>query len=161
MSATLSNAGVDAEAEELPCPGWSYAAGMAIPQRVSIVSLGARDLASLRSFYVGWGWTEADDATESWSAFDVGGWLLSLFPLDLLGDEAAPDAPTPEAGWNGVTFAINVQSEVDLRAMFDAAVAAGATPVAPISRRDWGGLSGYVADPEGNRWELAVGSEFV
>ena len=37
--------------------------------------------------------------------------------MDLLGDEAAPGAPTPAADWNGVTFAINVQSEAELRAM--------------------------------------------
>ncbi len=134
---------------------------MTIPQRISIVTLGARDLPSLRSFYATWGWTETEDAGASWSAFDVGGWLLSLYPIDLLGDEAAPDAPTPAVGWNGVTLAINVQSEPDLRAMFDAALAAGATLVAPVTRRAWGGMSGYVADPEGNRWELAVGSEFV
>lgn len=134
---------------------------MGIPQRVSIVTLGARDLASLRSFYARWGWTETEDASEHWSAFDVGGWLLSLYPIDLLGDEAAPDAPVPEAGWNGVTLAINVQSEVDLLTMFDSALTAGAALVAPVSRRDWGGMSGYVADPEGNRWELAVGSDFV
>ncbi len=138
-----------------------YSDGVAIPQRVSIVTLGARDLASLRSFYARWGWTETEDASECWSAFDVGGWLLSLYPINLLGDEAAPDAPTPEAGWNGVTLAINVQSEADLRAMYDAATAAGAALVAPVSRREWGGMSGYVADPEGNRWELAVGSDFV
>ena len=65
------------------------------PQRVSIVTLGARELSSLRAFYARWGWTETEDASESWSAFDVGGWLLSLYPIDLLGDEAAPDAPTP------------------------------------------------------------------
>ncbi|MEM9038375.1 MAG: VOC family protein [Actinomycetota bacterium] len=131
---------------------------MPVPQRVSIVTLGARDLASLRSFYGRWGWTETDEAGEMWTAFDVGGWLLSLFPLDLLGDEAAPGAPVPAAGWNGVTFAINVSAEDELRSVFDAAVAAGATIVAPITRREWGGTSGYVADPEGNRWELAVGS---
>lgn len=142
------------------CDG-RYLVGVAIPQRVSIVTVGARDLASLRSFYARWGWTETEDANEGWSAFDVGGWLLSLYPIDGLGDEAAPDAPTPTADWNGVTFAINVQSEAELQAMFDAAVAAGATLIAPVSRREWGGMSGYVADPEGNRWELAVGSEFV
>ena len=132
---------------------------MTIPQRVSIVTVGARNLRSLRAFYTRWGWIETSDASEHWTAFDVGGWLLSLYPIDSLGQEAAPDAPTPEAGWSGVTFAINVQSEVDLRAMYDEAVAAGATPTTPVTRRDWGGISGYVADPEGNRWELAVGSE--
>ena len=125
------------------------------------MTLGARDLVSLRSFYARWGWTETDDANEGWSAFDVGGWLLSLYPIDSLGDEAAPGAPRPEAGWNGVTLAINVQSEAELVGIFDAAVAAGAELVAPVTRREWGGMSGYVADPEGHRWELAVGSEFV
>lgn len=104
---------------------------------------------------------ETENADEDWAAFDVGGWLLSLYPIDSLGHEAAPGAPTPAAEWNGVTFAISVQSEADLHAMFDSALAAGAAPVAPITRREWGGMSGYVADPEGNRWELAVQSEFV
>jgi hypothetical protein len=36
-----------------------------------------------------------------------------------------------------------------------ASVAAGATPVAAPVARDWGGRSAYIADPEGNRWEIA------
>jgi uncharacterized protein len=132
---------------------------MPVPQTISIVTIGARNLASLRSFYAGWGWTETEEASELWTAFDVGGWLLSLYPIDSLGVEAAPGAATPEAGWNGVTFAINVPSEADLVAVFQAAVAAGAEVITPVTRRAWGGSSGYVADPEGNRWELAVGSD--
>ena len=34
-------------------------------------------------------------------------------------------------------------------------VAAGARKVGQIVDRPWGGRSGYVADPEGNRWEVA------
>jgi uncharacterized glyoxalase superfamily protein PhnB len=34
-------------------------------------------------------------------------------------------------------------------------VAAGATPVAEPVDREWGGRSAYIADPEGNRWEIA------
>ena len=131
---------------------------MPIPQRVSIVTLGARDLVSLRAFYRGWGWSETDDSSEAWAAFDVGGWLLALYPLDLLGEEAAPEETTPEPGWNGLTLAINVDSEAALRAMYDSAVAAGASSVSPVVPREWGGMSGYVADPEGNRWELAIGA---
>lgn len=132
---------------------------MAIPQNVSIVTLGVRDLSSLRAFYRGWGWSETEGASEAWAAFDVGGWLLSLYPLDLLGREAAPGEPVPQQRWNGFTLAINVDSESELRAMYDAAVAAGASVVSPPVRREWGGISGYVSDPEGNRWELAIGSD--
>ena len=35
-----------------------------------------------------------------------------------------------------------------------AAVSAGATAVASPVERDWGGYSGYFADPEGHRWEI-------
>lgn len=34
-------------------------------------------------------------------------------------------------------------------------LAAGAVAVAEPTDREWGGYSGYIADPEGNRWELA------
>lgn len=129
---------------------------MPVPQHVSIVTIGARDLPSLRAFYARWGWNEAEAATEGWAAFDVGGWLLALYPIDQLGSEAAPDVEIPQPGWNGVTLAINVGTRDELRLIFDAAVDAGATVVAPITPREWGGMSGYLADPEGNRWELAT-----
>lgn len=134
---------------------------MAVPQRISIVTLGARDLVSLRSFYAGWGWIEAEEANEFWTAFDVGGWLLSLYPIDALAEEAAPDVPLPPAGWNGIVLSINLESETDLVTVFEAAVTAGADVVAPVTHRAWGGMSGYVADPEGNRWEIAIGSDVV
>ena len=133
---------------------------MPVPQRVNIVTLGVRDLSSLRSFYARWGWTEAEDSTEKWAAFDVGGWLLALYPIDDLGNEAAPGFK-PQPGWNGITLAINVETEEELRLIFEAAVDAGATVVAPITSREWGGVSGYLADPEGNRWELATSGAAV
>lgn len=132
---------------------------MAVPQDVTIVTLGARDLPSLRSFYAGWGWIETEESSESWAAFEVGGVLLSLYPIELLGQEAAPGHSSPAPGWNGVTLAINVDSAIELEEMFEAAVDAGASVVAAPARREWGGMSGYVADPEDNRWELAVGSD--
>jgi uncharacterized glyoxalase superfamily protein PhnB len=39
--------------------------------------------------------------------------------------------------------------------VFAGFVAAGATVVAEPVDRSWGGRSGYIADPEGNRWEIA------
>nr|WP_285732890.1 hypothetical protein [Nocardiopsis sp. ATB16-24] len=38
---------------------------------------------------------------------------------------------------------------------FDAAVRAGAKAVAEPVERPWAGRSAYVADPEGDRWEIA------
>ncbi len=130
---------------------------MSVPQFLSIVTIGVRDMHTMRLFYGKWGWEEIEGSTESWCAFDVGGTLLSLYPVDLLGDEAAPSEAVDIAGWNGVTFAINLPDEPGLREVFAAAVAAGATVVAELTERVWGGVSGYVADPEGTRWELATG----
>jgi catechol 2,3-dioxygenase-like lactoylglutathione lyase family enzyme len=127
-----------------------------VPPRISFVTLGARDLPALRRFYRGLGWVEAAGASDGFTSFDCGGVRLALYPVELLRAEAAPDAPVPDpAVWNGITLAVNVASRADVDAVFARALACGATPVAPPTDRDWGGCSAYVADPEGNRWELA------
>ncbi len=128
-----------------------------VPQHLSILTLGAFDLSVLRAFYRTWGWSELDASSDEWCAFDVGGCLLSIYPLELLGDEAAPGEPVLAAPWRGFTMAINVETEDDVQAVFDTAVASGAIEIQVPTRRDWGGLSAYIADPEGNRWEIAAG----
>lgn len=37
----------------------------------------------------------------------------------------------------------------------EAAVAAGGRVLKPGARADWGGYSGYFADPDGHPWEVA------
>jgi len=126
-----------------------------VPQSLSIITIGARDLGALREFYLSWGWRKVAESTESWCAFDVGGCLLSIYPVDLLGDEAAPGLAVGDTGWNGITLAMNFATETELAAVFESAVESGATVVCRPMQRAWGGISGYIADPEGNRWELA------
>ncbi|MCX5064521.1 VOC family protein [Micromonospora lupini] len=127
----------------------------AIPSRLSVVTLGVRDVGLLRSFYRTLGWPELPTSDDEWSAFLLGGVLLALFPLPELAAEAAPGVPEPTGGWSGVTLACNVDSRAEVDTAFAAAVAAGATVVAEPTDRPWGGRSGYIADPEGNRWEIA------
>jgi catechol 2,3-dioxygenase-like lactoylglutathione lyase family enzyme len=136
------------------------AAMTGLPSRLSAVTLGARDLPKLRQFYRGLGWPELPGSDDNWTAFLLGGVLLTLYPLDALAAEAAPGRPAP-AGWSGVTLACNVDSAADVDAAFQAAVEAGATPVAEPVDREWGGRSAYFADPEDNRWEIAWASSAV
>jgi catechol 2,3-dioxygenase-like lactoylglutathione lyase family enzyme len=127
-----------------------------VPARLSIVTLGARDVNALRSFYRALGWPELASADDTWSGFLLGGVLLALFPVGDLTAEAAPGSAEP-TGWAGVTLACTVDSRDEVDAAFDAAVAAGATPVAAATDRSWGGRSAFIADPEGNRWEITWG----
>jgi catechol 2,3-dioxygenase-like lactoylglutathione lyase family enzyme len=127
-----------------------------VPQRLSVVTLGVRNVAELRRFYQGLGWEPTPESGDDWTAFLLGGTILALYPMALLGDEAAPSdaVPGPDA-WSGVTLAVNVDRPGDVDHAFAEAVAAGATRIAEPVDRPWGGRSGYVADPEGNRWEIA------
>ncbi|RLP96403.1 VOC family protein [Micromonospora sp. CV4] len=127
----------------------------ALPARLSVVTLAARDIGALRSFYRRLGWPELPSSDDGWSAFLLGGVLLALYPLPDLAAEAAPGVSDPAGGWSGVTLACNVDSRAEVDAAFAAAVTAGATVVAEPTDRAWGGRSAYIADPEGNRWELA------
>lgn len=127
-----------------------------IPARLSIVTLGARDMSVLRSFYRALGWPEVASSDESWTGYLLGGVLLALFPVGDLTAEAAPGSAEP-SGWAGVTLACTVDGRDDVDATFRAAVAAGATPVAEGTDRPWGGRSAFIADPEGNRWEITWG----
>ena len=54
-----------------------------------------------------------------------------------------------------MTLGLNVDTTEAVDAAYASAVAAGARAVAEPQGRSWGGRSGYIADPEGNRWEIA------
>lgn len=121
-------------------------------QRVTLITLGVADLARARAFYARWGWVAAEEAPGI-SFYDLGGFRLALFGLaDLAADQGRPGAAL---GRGAVTLAINYGSAEETDRAFDAAVAAGATPVKRPQSAEWGGHSGYVADPDGHVWELA------
>ena len=126
-----------------------------IPQRLSVVTLGVRDMPRMRAFYTGLGWTEQPGAVDQFCAYLLGGVVLALYGLDDLAAEAAPGEPLTKHGWGGHTLALNVEERERVDEVVAAMVAAGARKVGQVEDRPWGGRSGYVADPEGNRWEVA------
>lgn len=135
---------------------------MSVPQRLTFVTLGARDLAALRRFYRDLGWTENEGASATFASFECGSVKLALYPLHLLQEEAAPTAALPEpSAWSGITFAVNFADAGEVDQAYAEALACGAAAVAEPTERGWGGYSGYVADPEGNRWELAWAPGFA
>jgi catechol 2,3-dioxygenase-like lactoylglutathione lyase family enzyme len=127
---------------------------MSVPARINIVTLGVADLPRSRAFYAALGWEACVSSQEGIAWFRTGGSYLGLFPLDDLAADAAV-APGDPSQFDGVTLAINVGSETEVEPALNAAVAAGARLLKPATRADWGGLSGYFADPDGHAWEVA------
>jgi uncharacterized glyoxalase superfamily protein PhnB len=126
-----------------------------VPESFSAVTIGARDIARQRRFYEAWGWKAVPYSNEEYVAFSLSGATVAFFAAEKLGEEAAPGMPVPAAGaWNGVTLAVGVTGKEDVDSTWRMAVDAGATAVGEPVDRPWGGRSGYVADPEGNRWEI-------
>jgi uncharacterized glyoxalase superfamily protein PhnB len=66
--------------------------------------------------------------------------------------EASVDRP---AGVPCITLSHNVPSAADVDRVMADAEAAGATVVASPRTQPWGGYTGYFADPDGFRWEIA------
>jgi catechol 2,3-dioxygenase-like lactoylglutathione lyase family enzyme len=127
------------------------------------------DLPSANQLHHPWGMRYADPpgllcraglageagSSDDFATFEAGAALLALCPLGQLGREAAPGEPVPGKGWSGITLGVNVESIEAVDETFRSALAAGARAVAGPVTREWGGYSGYISDPEGNRWEMA------
>jgi uncharacterized protein len=126
---------------------------MAAPPRLSLVTLGTRDFAALRAFYVGLGWPIAVEEAD-FCLFRTVGAYLALYPRPSLLEEAG-GGPEAGEGFRHFSLAINVGSPEEVDEAIAAAVAAGGHVLHPARAMFWGGYSGYFADPEGNAWEVA------
>jgi predicted lactoylglutathione lyase len=136
---------------------------MALPAaHISLVVLGAADVAASVRFYEALGFVRKVRATGDEIAFmDAGGVALALYSWDKLADDAAlPVEPRPIA-FRGVAVAWNCPSPNDVDAVIKAAVVAGGRLLKPALKADWGGYSGYFADPDGHAWEVAHNPGFA
>ena len=112
------------------------------------------DLGRSVAFYSTLGWDLASSSSDEIAWFRTSGSWLGLFPYASLAEDAAIAGPT-RGTFGGITLAINVESEAEVPVALEAAVTAGGSLLKPATRADWGGLSGYFADPDGHPWEVA------
>ena len=124
-------------------------------QRLSFLTLAVRDLGASRRFYVdGLGWEPALDVAGEVLMFRVADKVvLSLWDADHFAAEVGGAPAT--GGVPPVTLAHNVATRQGVDVVLQHAAAAGAAQVSEGQERDWGGYSGYFADPDGFRWEVA------
>jgi uncharacterized protein len=121
-------------------------------QRLSLVTLGVRDLGRARRFYETLGWTTGAAPDDDVVFFQAGGMIVALWDRDQLAEDTAV---SDSGGWGGVTLAHNVRSPEDVDAVLVEAEAAGARINRPGAKTFWGGYSGVFTDPDGHAWEIA------
>jgi predicted enzyme related to lactoylglutathione lyase len=126
-----------------------------IPERVSLITIGARNLPKLRSFYKRLGWTETDISSDNYCVFKTAGVLLSLFPLNELVKDSGLEAAETTVGFKGITLAINVDTPEQVDMVTEEVRVAGGKIIREASDAFWGGRTSYFLDPEDNAWEVA------
>ena len=126
--------------------------------RISMITLGVRDLAASIEFYEqGLGLPRMDSPPEV-AFFTLNGSWLGLYSREALAEDATISAEG--SGFEGFAMAHNVHSEEEVDRLLDEAVAAGATLVKPAQKVFWGGYSGYFKDLDGHLWEVAYNPLF-
>src|SRR3954468_1579139 len=116
---------------------------MRMEQRISLVTLGVKDLARERAFYEAMGWSGASQPDDEVCFFQAGGMVFGLWAA--LGGHGAP----------GVELAYNVRTPEEVTSLLAAAERAGGSIKRPAAKAVWGGTTGAFADPEGYVWEVA------
>ena len=123
-----------------------------MPQRLSLITLGVRDVARAADFYERVGFERAHDLTEI-VFLRTAGPVLALVSWDDLAKDAA--VPPEGRGFRGVALACNLDSQEAVDLTYGIWLEAGAESVRTPVPKEWGGYSGYVADPDGHLWEIA------
>jgi predicted lactoylglutathione lyase len=122
-----------------------------VEQRVTLITLGVRDVAGSRAFYERLGWRVALEVEET-VFFQAGDLVVTLWGRDKL---AADSGVEDGGGWGGVTLAHNVRSREEVDRVIQDALAAGARIARDPAETFYGGYAGVFLDPDGHPWEVA------
>lgn len=121
--------------------------------RISLITLGVRDIArSVRFYRDGLGFPQLDSPPDV-AFFTLAGSWLGLYGREALAEDAT--VPAAGSGFPGFALGHNVANEAEVDAVMASAEKAGATIVKPAQKVFWGGYSGYFGDPDGFLWEVA------
>jgi predicted lactoylglutathione lyase len=121
-------------------------------QRLTVITLGVRDLRRAREFYEALGWTTRAGPDDDVVFFQSGGMVVALWDRARLAEDSGV---ADGGGWGGVTLAHNVRSPADVDRVIAEAEAAGAQIPRHGAETFWGGYSGVFVDPDGHPWEVA------
>ncbi len=127
-------------------------------QRVSIVTLGVKDIARSRRFYEELGWSGGQEIEET-VFFQAGGQAIVLWGREKL---AADAGVTDDDGcsFGGIVLAHNVRSPDEVEQVVRLAASAGADVTRSPTDTFYGGYAGSFRDPDGHVWEVAFNPGF-
>ena len=121
-------------------------------QRISLITLGVRDLERARRFYEALGWRSGAAPSDDVVFFEANGLILALWGREQLAEDSVVE---DSGGWGGVTLAYNTRTPEEVDEVTEQARAAGAEIVREPAETFWGGYSAAMIDPEGHSWEIA------
>ena len=121
--------------------------------RISMITLGVRDLRKSIDFYEGGLGFPRMDSPPGVAFFPLNGTWLGLYGREALAEDA--DYSPEGNGFEGFALAHNVATEFEVDCVLQQAQCAGGTIVKEAQKAFWGGYSGYFKDPDGHLWEVA------
>lgn len=128
-------------------------------QRISLITLGVRDLAASTAFFEALGWQRSVRQADGISFFQCGGLAFALWPWTSLAEDAGVSPERTGAG--GFALAYNTRTREEVDAVLTEVAALGAAIVKPAAEVFWGGYSGYFRDLDGHLWEVAWNPGFA
>ena len=126
---------------------------MTMEPRISIVTLGVRDVQVSYDFYSKiLGFPSVKGIEGDIVFFSLEHLLLAICPRDKLAEDAC--VPDEGSGFSGVTRAHNVESRHEVDRIVQNLREAGVRITKKPQPTFWGGYDAYLQDPDGNSWEL-------
>ncbi|EMY34050.1 glyoxalase/bleomycin resistance protein/dioxygenase [Arthrobacter crystallopoietes BAB-32] len=130
--------------------------------QVSAVTLGVRDLARSRRFYVdGLGWQPLAEQTGEIFFIQIApGQILALWDVASMRGEYGDVGHCTDGPAAPLSLGRNANSPQEVDRLIAEAVDAGAELVSAGRNQSWGGYSGCFADPDGFRWDIVFNPAF-
>ena len=123
-------------------------------QRMTFLTLGVKDLNQSIDFYENkFGWERSELSNESIIFYELNGIHLALYAREELAKDASVD-PSGN-GFRSFTMAYNTRSEKEVDGLIESLRQQGVQVIKEPQKVFWGGYSSYIADPDGNLWEIA------
>jgi uncharacterized protein len=126
--------------------------------RISFITLGVLDLPREIRFYQEVLGLPRIETPPEVAFFEMGKTWLALYPRGELAKDAG--VPAEGSGFAGFSLAHNVGSPAEVDQLLATVASGGGRIVKPGKPADWGGYSGYFADPDGFLWEVAWNPRF-